>query len=204
MWEAKAIAVLGCMSNLELIFEGVLAIMHSAVVPWSPGVEDLVQRYRGMEHASYFYESHYNEETGRLLFLVSQKLCHMLESNIPMVLPEVQDLPEVIYCMACQAATLCSPDLILDVLEFCKHASFAREIYAKCQMEDLGFLPQASSLQTEKDPYGAWTFEDFFTEDGAVLDTPAVLPSTYKIASSLVPLAGRLNRLHLSFAFHSP
>ncbi|XP_032084708.1 kinetochore-associated protein 1 [Thamnophis elegans] len=142
-----------------------------------------------LQICSYFYESHYNEETGRLLFLVSQKLCHMLESNIPMVLPEVQDLPEVIYCMACQAATLCSPDLILDVLEFCKHASFAREIYAKCQMEDLGFLPQASSLHTEKDPYGAWTFEDFFTEDGAVLDTPAVLPSTYKIASSLVPLA---------------
>ncbi|KAL7986634.1 hypothetical protein Chor_012917 [Crotalus horridus] len=50
-WEAKAIALLGCMSSLELIFDGVLALMHSAVVPWSPGVEDLVQRYLGMGHA---------------------------------------------------------------------------------------------------------------------------------------------------------
>uniref|UniRef100_A0A8C5RYZ0 Kinetochore associated 1 n=1 Tax=Laticauda laticaudata TaxID=8630 RepID=A0A8C5RYZ0_LATLA len=406
-WEAKAIAVLGCMSDLELIFEGVLAIMHSAVVPWSPGVEDLVQRYLGMEHArvklleegywlmemkkllrsygirdtnllndkqmilyilkqdtpsalgdalkiikaymlptaevyvwkiadlidkekgedvldllkslpppeaveiaeriliwgkieleeevdtveeklkralesfdiclslkdfcnpsrtaqlledhirayekarrcrnhqeggktklgdpgakkelipmrlyrlgfllqkseaemgaelafralddgkveealqicSYFYESHHNEEAGRLLFLVSQKLCHMLGSNIPMVLPEGQDLPDIIYYMACQAATLCSPDLFLDILEFCKYTSFAREIYAKCQMEDFGFIPQATCLGTDKDPYGDWTFDDFFTEDGAVLDTPAVLPFMYKIASSLVPLA---------------
>ncbi|ETE64317.1 Kinetochore-associated protein 1, partial [Ophiophagus hannah] len=115
----------------------------------------------------------------------------MLGSNIPMVLPEGQDLPDTIYCMACQAATLCSPDLFLDILEFCKYISFACEIYAKCQMEDFGFIPQATCLDTNKDPYGDWTFEDFFTEDGAVLDTPAVLPFAYKIASSLVPLAGR-------------
>uniref|UniRef100_A0A8C5RXK1 Kinetochore associated 1 n=1 Tax=Laticauda laticaudata TaxID=8630 RepID=A0A8C5RXK1_LATLA len=377
-WEAKAIAVLGCMSDLELIFEGVLAIMHSAVVPWSPGVEDLVQRYLGMEHArvklleegywlmemkkllrsygirdtnllndkqmilmlakyilkqdtpsalgdalkiikaymlptaevyvwkiadlidkekgedvldllkslpppeaveiaeriliwgkieleeevdtveekvhlcvwwggrnltiapqlflelfdiclslkdfcnpsrtaqlledhirayekarrcrnhqeggktklgdpgakkelipmrlyrlgfllqkseaemgaelafralddgkveealqicSYFYESHHNEEAGRLLFLVSQKLCHMLGSNIPMVLPEGQDLPDIIYYMACQAATLCSPDLFLDILEFCKYTSFAREIYGPLDAEVMFFSP---------------------------------------------------------------
>uniref|UniRef100_A0A670Z410 Kinetochore associated 1 n=1 Tax=Pseudonaja textilis TaxID=8673 RepID=A0A670Z410_PSETE len=138
---------------------------------------------------SYFYESHHNEEAGRLLFLVSQKLCHMLGSNIPMVLPQGQDLPDIIYYMACQAATLCGPDLFLDILEFCKYTSFAREIYAKCQMEDFGFIPQAACLDTDKDPYGDWTFEDFFTEDGSVLDTPAVLPFAYKIASSLVPLA---------------
>ncbi|XP_029139870.1 kinetochore-associated protein 1 [Protobothrops mucrosquamatus] len=142
-----------------------------------------------LQICSYFYESHQNEETGRLLFLVSQKLCHMLGSNIPMVLPGGQDLPDTIYTMACQAATLCSPDLLLDISEFCKYASFAREIYAKCQMEDFGFIPQATSLDPSKDPYADWTFEDFFTEDGAVLDTPAVVPVTYKIASSLVPLA---------------
>uniref|UniRef100_A0A8C5RYV2 Kinetochore associated 1 n=1 Tax=Laticauda laticaudata TaxID=8630 RepID=A0A8C5RYV2_LATLA len=142
-----------------------------------------------LQICSYFYESHHNEEAGRLLFLVSQKLCHMLGSNIPMVLPEGQDLPDIIYYMACQAATLCSPDLFLDILEFCKYTSFAREIYAKCQMEDFGFIPQATCLGTDKDPYGDWTFDDFFTEDGAVLDTPAVLPFMYKIASSLVPLA---------------
>ncbi|KAL8180098.1 UNVERIFIED_CONTAM: hypothetical protein K2H54_006576 [Gekko kuhli] len=50
-WEARAIAVLGCMSNTDLKFEGVLAIMHSTVVPWSPGVEQLVQQYLGMDHA---------------------------------------------------------------------------------------------------------------------------------------------------------
>ncbi|KAJ7309807.1 hypothetical protein JRQ81_007877 [Phrynocephalus forsythii] len=50
-WEAKAIAVLGCISDIELVFEGVQAIMQSAVVPWSPAVEELVQQYLGMDHA---------------------------------------------------------------------------------------------------------------------------------------------------------
>ncbi|XP_025018823.1 kinetochore-associated protein 1 [Python bivittatus] len=144
-----------------------------------------------LQICSYFYEYHHNEETGRLLFLVSQKLCHMLGSNIPMVMPEGLNLPDMINKMACQAATLCSPDLFLDILEFCQYTSLAHEIYAKCQMEDFGFIPKAASLGTDKDPYADWTFEEFFTEDGAVLDPPAVLPFVYKIASSLVPLAER-------------
>lgn len=38
-----------------------------------------------------------------------------------------------------------------------------------------------------------WTFDDFFTEDGAVLDHPSVLPLAYEITSSIVPLAGKIS-----------
>ncbi|XP_053135702.1 kinetochore-associated protein 1 isoform X2 [Hemicordylus capensis] len=132
-----------------------------------------------------------NEQTGQMLFLASQKLCHMLGSDTLMVTPEGINLPAVIYELACQAATLCSADILLDALELCKYTSFAHEISGKCQIEDYGFISETTSSGADKDPYVEWTFDDFFTEDGAVLDPPAVLPVAYQITSCMVPLAER-------------
>ncbi|KAJ8286257.1 hypothetical protein GJAV_G00036360 [Gymnothorax javanicus] len=49
-WEAKAVAVLGCMSDPDLVVDAVLEIMYKAVVPWSPVVEQLVQQHLEKEH----------------------------------------------------------------------------------------------------------------------------------------------------------
>uniref|UniRef100_UPI003AAA84F6 kinetochore-associated protein 1 n=1 Tax=Centroberyx gerrardi TaxID=166262 RepID=UPI003AAA84F6 len=48
-WEAKAVAVLGCMTDTDLKVDAVLEIMQKAVVPWSDVVEKLVQQYLEME-----------------------------------------------------------------------------------------------------------------------------------------------------------
>ncbi|XP_056888450.1 kinetochore-associated protein 1 [Takifugu flavidus] len=48
-WEAKAIAVLGCMTDTDLVVDAVLEIMQKAVVPWSNMVEKLVQQYLQMD-----------------------------------------------------------------------------------------------------------------------------------------------------------
>ncbi|XP_068167481.1 kinetochore-associated protein 1 [Antennarius striatus] len=48
-WEAKAVAVLHCMTDTDLMVDAVLEIMQKAVVPWSPVVEKLVQRYLEMD-----------------------------------------------------------------------------------------------------------------------------------------------------------
>ncbi|XP_041855994.1 kinetochore-associated protein 1 isoform X1 [Melanotaenia boesemani] len=48
-WEAKAVAVLGCMSDTDLMVDAVLEIMQKAVVPWSNVVENLVQQYLEMD-----------------------------------------------------------------------------------------------------------------------------------------------------------
>uniref|UniRef100_H3DEG7 Kinetochore associated 1 n=1 Tax=Tetraodon nigroviridis TaxID=99883 RepID=H3DEG7_TETNG len=48
-WEAKAIAVLGCMTDIDLMVDAVLEIMQKAVVPWSNMVEKLVQQYLQMD-----------------------------------------------------------------------------------------------------------------------------------------------------------
>lgn len=56
---------------------------------------------------SELYQHHSNCSTGRVLFSTAQRLCQMLEENIPMVLPEKVNLPAVIHRLACQAITVC-------------------------------------------------------------------------------------------------
>uniref|UniRef100_A0A8C4YRG4 Kinetochore associated 1 n=1 Tax=Gopherus evgoodei TaxID=1825980 RepID=A0A8C4YRG4_9SAUR len=135
------------------------------------------------------YEHHCNEQTGKLLFLACQKLCHMLGADVPMITPKGLNFPAVINEMACQAATICSPDLLLDSLELCKYTLAAKEIYGQCQIENYGFMAKAASFGADKDPYEEWTYDDFFSEDGIVLDPQMVLPVAYETISSLVPIA---------------
>uniref|UniRef100_A0A8C3BWV0 Kinetochore associated 1 n=1 Tax=Cairina moschata TaxID=8855 RepID=A0A8C3BWV0_CAIMO len=146
-------------------------------------VEDAVKICRD------FYENHCNEETGKLLFSACQRLCHMLGADVPMITPKDINLPAVIYEMACQAATVCSPDLLLDSLELCKYTLVAKEIYRQCQIENYGFTAKTTSFGGDKDPYEEWTYNDFFNEDGIVLDPQIALPVAYETISSLLPVS---------------
>ncbi|XP_025011448.2 kinetochore-associated protein 1 isoform X3 [Gallus gallus] len=146
-------------------------------------VEDAVKICRN------FYKNHCNKETGKLLFSTCQRLCHMLGGDVPMNTPEDMNLPAVIYEMACQAATICSPDLLLDSLELCKYTLAAKEIYRQCQIENYGFTAKTTCFGGDKDPYEEWTYNDFFNEDGIVLDSQIVLPVIYETISSLLPIS---------------
>ncbi|KAM5199524.1 kinetochore-associated protein 1 isoform 2-T2 [Hipposideros larvatus] len=134
------------------------------------------------------YKYHCNADTGILLFLTCQKLCQMLANDVPMTTPVGLHLPSIIHELACQAATICSPDILLDVLELCKYTLTAVELSRQCQMDDCGILAK-TSFGTHKDPYEEWSFSDFFSEDGIVLESQMVLPVIYELISSLVPLA---------------
>ncbi|MEE6504053.1 hypothetical protein FKM82_005052 [Ascaphus truei] len=101
------------------------------------------------------YEHHSNPQTGHLLFLVSQKLCQMLQENLPMVIPPGMNLPAVTYELSCQAVTICSPE--------------------------------GGTFGADKGPYKDLFGEDFFSEDGIVLDPLVVLPVAYDVATALVP-----------------
>uniref|UniRef100_A0A669PB25 Kinetochore associated 1 n=1 Tax=Phasianus colchicus TaxID=9054 RepID=A0A669PB25_PHACC len=142
-------------------------------------VEDAVKICRD------FYKNHCNKETGKLLFSTCQKLCHMLGGDVLSVTPEDTNLPAVIYEMACQAATICSPDS----LELCKYTLAAKEIYRQCQIENYGFTAKTTCFGGDKDPYEEWTYNDFFNEDGIVLDPQIVLPVIYETISSLLPIS---------------
>ncbi|NXD27282.1 KNTC1 protein, partial [Spelaeornis formosus] len=135
-----------------------------------------------------FYENSWNENTGKLLFAVCQRLCHMLGADVPMITPHGLDLPAVIHELACQAATLCSPDLVLDCLELCKYTSLAKEIHGQCQVDNYEFIAETTSSGGDKDPYEEWTYDDFFKEDGIVLDPQTSLPVAYELISAILPL----------------
>ncbi|XP_005875628.1 PREDICTED: kinetochore-associated protein 1 [Myotis brandtii] len=134
------------------------------------------------------FKYHCNTDTGKLLFLTCQKLCQMLANDVPMTAPVGLSLPSEIHDLACQAATICSPDFLLDALELCKYTLMAVELSRQCQMDD-GEILMKTSFGTHKDPYEEWSYSDFFSEDGIVLESQMVLPVIYELISSLVPLA---------------
>ncbi|XP_067911152.1 kinetochore-associated protein 1 isoform X2 [Heterodontus francisci] len=135
---------------------------------------------------SELYGQHKNSQTGQVLFHVAQKLCQMLEANVPMIIPTGMNLPAIIYELASQATTICSIDLLLDCEELCKNTRTALDVYRQCLIDDYGFRTKVATLETDKDPYDEWTFEDFFTEDGIVLDHLSVMPVMYEITTSFV------------------
>ncbi|XP_009072182.1 PREDICTED: LOW QUALITY PROTEIN: kinetochore-associated protein 1 [Acanthisitta chloris] len=134
-----------------------------------------------------FYETHCDEGTGKLLFAACQRLCHMLGADVPVITPKDMNLPAVIYDLACQAAAVCGPDLLLDSLELCKYTLTAKEIHGQCEMGNYGFTAKTAAFGADKDPYEEWTYDDFFTEDRIVLDPQTALPVAYEIISALLP-----------------
>ncbi|POI31014.1 hypothetical protein CIB84_005235, partial [Bambusicola thoracicus] len=80
-------------------------------------------------------------------------------------------------------------DLLLDSLELCKYTLAAKEIYRQCQIENYGFTAKTTCFGGDKDPYEEWTYNDFFNEDGIVLDSETILPVIYETISSLLPIS---------------
>nr|XP_057927381.1 kinetochore-associated protein 1 [Doryrhamphus excisus] len=136
------------------------------------------------------YEHHYNTSTGKVLFTAAKTLCQMLEADVPMVLPDETDLPAVIHELACQAITVCHPDLLLDCLELCKSTRIAMDVYHQCQLSDnYGFVAKDLASDAEKDVYSQWSFQDVFNEDCIVLDPVSALPVQYEITNCLLPVS---------------
>lgn len=144
---------------------------------------------KALQILSELYQHHSNCSTGRVLFSTAQRLCQMLEENVPMVLPEKTNLPAVIHRLACQAITVCHSDLLLDCLELCKSTRTAADVYRQCEIEDFGFFAKESSMSGKEDAYAESHFHDVFNEDGIVLDPVSVLPLQYKITRNLLPLS---------------
>ncbi|XP_049623699.1 kinetochore-associated protein 1 [Suncus etruscus] len=134
------------------------------------------------------FEFHRSAHTGTVLLAACQKLCQMLADDVPVTVPTGLNLSHWIHELACQATTLCGPEILLDALELCKYTLTAVELSRQCQMDDNGALIK-TALGTHKDPYEEWTYSSFFTEDGIVLEAQTVLPVVYELISSLIPLA---------------
>ncbi|XP_036455022.1 kinetochore-associated protein 1-like [Colossoma macropomum] len=127
-----------------------LEIMHKVVAPCNDTIEKPVQQHLEKEHPNELYQHHPNSSTGRVLFSTAQRLCQMLEDNVPMVLPERVNLPALIHKLACQAITICHTDLLLDCVELCKSTRGAADVYRQCQTDDYGFVSKISDETAER------------------------------------------------------
>uniref|UniRef100_A0A673YPM6 Kinetochore associated 1 n=1 Tax=Salmo trutta TaxID=8032 RepID=A0A673YPM6_SALTR len=147
---------------------------------------------KALKILSELYKHHGTTSTGKVLFSAAQKLCQMLEADVPMILPEGVDLPAVIHKLVCQAVTVCHSDLLLDCVELCKSTRAAMDVYHQCQLSDnYGFIAKDLSLAAERDPYSQWSFQDVFKEDCIILDPVSVLPVQYEITNCLLPFSDR-------------
>uniref|UniRef100_A0A8C9TIM5 Kinetochore associated 1 n=1 Tax=Scleropages formosus TaxID=113540 RepID=A0A8C9TIM5_SCLFO len=142
---------------------------------------------KALKICSELYQHHYDACTGRVLFHAAKMLCQMLEDNVPMIIPDGINLPAIIHNLACQAITVCHPDLLLDCVELCKSTRAAMDVYQQCQIDDDGFTAKESSSVMDCGPYTEWSFQNIFNEDGIVLDPVSVLPFQYKITNCLLP-----------------
>uniref|UniRef100_A0A4W3HBC2 Kinetochore associated 1 n=1 Tax=Callorhinchus milii TaxID=7868 RepID=A0A4W3HBC2_CALMI len=131
---------------------------------------------KALNICSKLYEQYKNDQTAQVLHHVAQKLCQMLEANIPMIIPPGMNLPAIIYELTCQAITICSTDFLFDCQELCKCTRVAMDVYRQCMIEDYGFITKMSNMGIDRDPYDEWIFEEFFLEDGIVLNQLSVLP----------------------------
>ncbi|XP_061758400.1 kinetochore-associated protein 1 [Nerophis ophidion] len=146
--------------------------------------------HKALKILSELYEHHNNTSTGKVLFTAAKTLCQMLEADVPMVLPDEADLPVVIHELACQAITVCHPDLLLDCLELCKSTRIAMDVYHQCQIsDDYGFAAKDLALGTEENVYSQWSFQNVFNEDCIVLDPLSVLPVQYELTNCLLPIS---------------
>ncbi|KAM9858247.1 kinetochore-associated protein 1 [Aulostomus maculatus] len=108
-WEAKAVAVLDCMTDTDLMVDAVLEIMQKAVVPWSNVVENLVQQYLEMDgpKQELLKESYHLMEIRKLLrnygirnFNLSNStqimtlIRYILKQDLPMSLEDALTLAE--------------------------------------------------------------------------------------------------------------
>uniref|UniRef100_A0A8C2VSX5 Kinetochore associated 1 n=1 Tax=Chinchilla lanigera TaxID=34839 RepID=A0A8C2VSX5_CHILA len=96
-WEAKAMAVIGCLSDTDLIFDAVLKIMYKAVVPWSAAVEQLVKQHLEMDHpkVKLLQESYKLMEMKKLLRGYGIREVNLLNNEIMRVVRYIlkQDVP---------------------------------------------------------------------------------------------------------------
>ncbi|CAM9688149.1 unnamed protein product [Lampetra fluviatilis] len=124
--------------------------------------------------------------SAELAFWVVQQLSTRLENDEHMEVPPTLNLPAEMHTLCQFATAYCHPDILLDCLELSKNTRVALAIYEQCQTEDYGFVAK-DSAGADKDPYQEWTFEEYFREDGIVLDPVQTLPVVYELTALVGP-----------------
>ncbi|XP_070578712.1 kinetochore-associated protein 1-like isoform X2 [Ptychodera flava] len=143
------------------------------------------------------YELVPDEKIGEVFYTVAHTLCKVqAESEVND--PENQWFSKEIHELACQAAIICSPDLLADCQELCRCTRLANQVYQQCENEEYGitiqvcFISQTLSADSQmsvhqKDPFEDWTFCDFYEEDSLVLDSNYAMPLANQFTLCCLP-----------------
>ncbi|XP_074641293.1 kinetochore-associated protein 1-like [Tubulanus polymorphus] len=134
------------------------------------------------------------EDTAEALYRVVHILCEFL-SNVDAEIPTntVENLPDLMYDMAKQAVTYCSTDLIADCLQLCKTCNMLLRLSKQCHSGDFNPVMQETKCTEEGfsvNPYSSWMYDNFFSEDGLMLESAIALPNMCKYTLACLPQTG--------------
>nr|XP_006814292.1 PREDICTED: kinetochore-associated protein 1-like [Saccoglossus kowalevskii] len=121
------------------------------------------------------YELVPDAKTSQVLYAVAYYLCKLQSDDSK----TDKWFSHEIYQLACHAALLCHTDMLCDCMELCKCTRLTDQIFQQCESGDYGVTVQSTASNIpgfQRDPYIEWTYNDFFKEDGLVLDSSIAIP----------------------------
>ncbi|KAI0223213.1 hypothetical protein LSAT2_025557 [Lamellibrachia satsuma] len=125
------------------------------------------------------------------MFDTARHLCSLLTTQEREEVHLQKGLPWVVTDLASQAVTYCSADLLTDCLQLCRSTYLASDVLRQCQTEDYSVSIQRAAGGRQgtagKDPFMEWVFDDYFQEDGLVMESSQVLASLYHYTVASVP-----------------
>ncbi|XP_033110823.1 kinetochore-associated protein 1-like [Anneissia japonica] len=131
-------------------------------------------------------------KVAKSLYIICHILCKLLATEHQAIfgpgkagIPD--DLPVEIHRLANIALTHCDEDLLPDCLVLCKHTSLAKVVYKQCEHGHYGVSIQKLAGSMKTDPYTHWSYNNFFKEDGLVLDANFAVPLTHKLTMASLP-----------------
>ncbi|XP_078000948.1 kinetochore-associated protein 1-like [Glandiceps talaboti] len=145
-----------------------------------------------IEKCKDLYELVPDEKTGAILYTVAHTLCY-IQAETGSVYSGSQWYSSQICQLACQAAIICHTDLLADCQMLLNCTRLTDHVYQQCENADCDIGIQNScddrgiARYHRDDPYYEWQFNDYYEEDGLVLDPSLAMPLANQFTLSCLP-----------------
>ncbi|OWF43847.1 kinetochore-associated protein 1-like [Mizuhopecten yessoensis] len=138
------------------------------------------------------FESDPSVETADMLYKVAMAFVHLQANaeNNNVSVSRLRDLPNITYRLACQSASVCSPDQLVQCLELCTAAELSLSVNNQCEAGEhsMGLEEWYPDMQSPGDQLTDDKFDTTFKEDALVMNSSVIMPlvSQYQLTASVL------------------
>ncbi|XP_060066051.1 kinetochore-associated protein 1-like [Ylistrum balloti] len=138
------------------------------------------------------FESDPSVDTADMLYRVAMAFVHLQANaeNNNVSISRLRDLPSITYRLACQAASVCSPDQLVQCLELCKAAELSLSVNNQCEATEQSMRLEEwfPDVQSQGDLLTDDKFDTTFKEDALVMNSSVIMPlvSQYQLSACVL------------------